>query len=174
MVAKNINAQQAKQAIVCRCLPTALPPEDWILAAAWGLRMGHLEKGRFPKETPTPMIVEMEGFRFRTASGEKVVGISHCRITEIVIFHTMRPMPVWPSQNEVLSPIESLLDIVHSTAIQIFEAVEQMAIYFVKESSQTCGCQCVLQKGTPQHGWVFLGNPCHTKKGTLKTRRTKS
>ncbi|CAJ1373545.1 unnamed protein product [Effrenium voratum] len=35
----------------------------------------------------------------------------------------------------VLSPIESLLDIVHSTAIQIFEAVEQMAIYFVKDYS---------------------------------------
>lgn len=35
----------------------------------------------------------------------------------------------------VLSPIQDLLEIVHSTAIQIFEAVEQMAIYFVKDYS---------------------------------------
>lgn len=35
----------------------------------------------------------------------------------------------------VLSPMEDLLEIVHSTAIQIFDSVEQMAIYFVKDYS---------------------------------------
>lgn len=35
----------------------------------------------------------------------------------------------------VLSPVEDLLEIVHSTAMQIFDAVEHMAIYFVKDYS---------------------------------------
>ncbi|CAE7600323.1 dnc [Symbiodinium natans] len=35
----------------------------------------------------------------------------------------------------VLSPVEDLLEIVHSTAVKIFDSVEQMAIYFVKDYS---------------------------------------
>lgn len=47
----------------------------------------------------------------------------------------------------VLSPMEDLLEIVHSTAIRIFDSVEQMAIYFVKDYSNQQWRTRVMDEG---------------------------
>mmetsp|Transcript_43318 Transcript_43318/g.101152 ORF Transcript_43318/g.101152 Transcript_43318/m.101152 type:complete len:1175 (+) Transcript_43318:52-3576(+) len=48
----------------------------------------------------------------------------------------------------VLSPVEDLLEIVHSTAIQIFDAVEQMAIYFVKDYSSQANAELEIEEAS--------------------------